>query len=707
EKEGTVAALRKAGNNSTATFDNATAPTCREKSNYNLKNKSLYLGSVASGIYPQNMVDWNLWLSDAVTDSFLYYCKIAKEESDNNLIVGGYNGYIWTFNSYDAHGKAHTSLDRVLDSEYVDWIASPENYGERMLGESNTYMTMTGSVLSHGKIYISEQDNRTCLSTTYKSSWDAEWSFATGVEHTLLNTVLAEKRDFAHALIDGSGEWLYDMYGGWLDDDQMYDFISDSKAEFDFSLNVERDNLNDVAVIVGDESYAYMAEGVEENMQYTINYALLQVQRKHLAAMGTGYDTYVMSSFLNNKVPEHKLYIILSPTQIDAKMNNALNKYLKVNDHCVVWVYLPGLSDGSRYNLDNIKQVTGFAVGAVEKAASLQVKVTDDSHPLTQGLKGLTYGDKTPNGISPAPYIADTTDVTVLGTNVESGKAGLGVKDMGGWTSVYSTAPCLTVDMLRNLLKMAGCHIYSQNNDDIIYSNNHYLALHSSEGGKKTVTLPESHSVYDVYEEKFVSMDASEFSFNMEENDTHVFRLLTPNTYAITSRVKGGHGTISTVGLTEIAPGKSFSLMIKPDKGYEIASVLVNGEKMSVKNGLLTLKDIRENYVITVNFSKIAKSIADIFDDDNENGDNGNGNGQPYDDGDNGGEEQPENNEPGRTSHQEKIKRVEKSKVPVIGAVDIPLWVFIAVIVFVGGSAVFWWFLLGKRRKDDDEEEQG
>lgn len=687
----TVDALRKAWNNSEVTFETANSPTYYDTT-MNGSNKSFYLGSVESGSYPQNIVDWNLWLSESVTDSFLYYCQIAKEETDNNLIVGGYNGYIWTFNSYDALGKSHTSFDRVLDSEYVDWIASPENYGERMLGQSNTYMTMTGSVMSHGKIYISEQDNRTSLSTTYASSWDGEWSFSTGVEHTLQNTVYAEKRDFAHALTDGSGEWLYDMYGGWLDDDQIYDFISDSKAEFDFSLNINKNNLNDVAVIVGDESYAYMCADTNNNMQYTLNYSLLQVQRAHLAAMGAGYDTYVMSSFLDNKVPEHKLYIILSPTEIDAEMNNALNKHLKVNGHCVVWVYLPGISDGEKYSLENIKNVTGYSVGITEKTTSLNVEITDGNNPLTKGLKGVVYGDKTPLGISPAAYIKDTLGVTVLGKNVELGLPGLGIKDMGKWTSVYSTAPCLTVDMLRNLLKMTGCHIYSESNGDVVYNNSNYVALHSSDAGNKTITLPENHSVYDVYEEKFVSMDTNSFTYFSEQNDTHIFRLLTPNKYAVTSRVKGGNGKISVVGLTEVNPGEDITFDITPNDGYEISSVTVNGEKVEAKSGRLTLKDIHDNYAIIVSFSRIAKSVVkETFDD----GETLYGKSYTVSRFSGDGEETVP------SSHEKKVKRVDTEKVSVIGAIDIPLWQILVAVAFIGACVFTVMFFVKKRKKDE------
>lgn len=603
-KYGTVEALQDAWGDSSVTFGNAAAPLWTEKTT----SSNVYMGSVEGQNYPRNIIDWNLFLNDASADTFLYYCKIAKEETDNKLIVGGYNGYLWTNNSYDAQGKAHTAFQRVLQSEYVDWVASPIAYNERLLGESNTYMTLIDAVQEYGKMYIAEEDNRTCLSNVYAgASWDASWDFQVGQTRTLADTIYQAKRDFANAMINGNGLWQYDMYGGWLDDDQIYEYLSDAKAEYDFSVYVDRDMRNEVAVFVGDETYAYMTAGTMTG--YSIFEPMLVEQRKHLAVMGAGYDTYNMSALLDGKVSPHKLNIILSPFEITDEMQRAINKYLKVNDQYVVWVYLPGISDGESYSLANVEKTTGFSIGVEERTAGLQVEIADVEHPLTKGIQGEIYGGSQPNLTSPLAYISDTSGSTVLGYLLDGGAAGLAVKNMDGWTSVYSAAPCLNVELLRNLLKLSGCHIYDENKDDVIYNNNHYVALHSDTAGVKTITLPDNYSIYDVFEQKFVSMDDNTITYTHEANDTHIFRLLKPNHYAVTARLKSGKGTLSAPGLTEVEMGGSYSLKVTPNDGYEVSEVLVNGGAVELKDNTFSVKKVDENYVIEVKFSKLPEMV--------------------------------------------------------------------------------------------------
>ena len=604
KKYKTVAALRKAWGMSGVTFENAASPTwsARKASN------NVYMGSVSQGKFPRNMVDWNLYLNEASADSFLYYCQIAKEETDNNLIVGGYNGYLWTNNSYDAQGKAHTAFYRVLQSEYVDWVASPVAYTERTMGESNVYMTLIDAVQEYGKMYIAEEDNRTCLSSVYAgASWDANWDFQVGQTRTLADTVLQAKRDFANAMVNGVGLWQYDMYGGWLDDDQIYEYLSDAKAEYDFSVYVDRDQRNEVAVFVGDESYAYMTAGTMSG--YASNEPMLLEQRKHLSAMGAGYDTYNMNALLDGKVSSHKVNIILSPTEITEEMQKAIDRYLKVNDQYIVWVYLPGISTGSTYSLENVRRTTGFSIGIEEKVAGQQVQVDQTGSALTKGLKNLVYGGSQPSLVSPLAYIKDTAGATVLGHNMDGGKAGLAVKDMGDWTSIYSTATCLDYRLLRNILKTAGVHIYSENADDVIYNNNHYVALHSGTSGKKTIKLPETHSVYDVFKGEFLSMETDTITYYHDADDTHIFRLLTPNTYAVTARLKSGKGTLSMPGLTEVKVGGSYELTVTPEKGYEISEVIINDEKVELDHNTFHVDDIDQNYVIEVRFSKLPELV--------------------------------------------------------------------------------------------------
>ncbi len=604
---GTDEALQEAWGDKNVTFETAEAPGWKERNS----PTNIYSGDADTGKLSRNIVDWNLWLNEASADSFLYYCQIAKEETDGKIIVGGYNGYLWTSNSYDSQGMAHTAAERVLDSEYVDWIASPISYNERILGQSNAYMALIDSVQEHGKLYIAEQDNRTYLSSSYAGApWDANWDFSIGQTRTVADTILQQKRDFANAMINGAGLWQFDMYGGWLDDDQIYQYLSDAKAEYDFSVFLDRDVRNEVAIFVGDETYAYMRAG-QPNMPYTLFEPMLMQQRKHLSKMGTGYDTYTLSSLMDGKVAPHKLNIIFSPFQITPEMNEAIDKYLKCNGQYVVWVYLPGITDGVTLNAQYMERVTGFEIGLVEEKSGLQVKLAETNNILTQGIEGLVYGNSTPNSVSPLTYIKDTTDVQVLGYNMDGAKRpGLGIKDMGDWTSIYSSAPCLDVRLLRNLLELAGCHVYSESNEDVIYANNHYVALHSNAAGEKTILLPGNYAVYDVFEERFVSMDTNTITYYNEANDTHIFRLTTPNTYAVTARIKGGKGTVSAPGLTELKPGESYSLTVTPAEGYELSGVLVNGQPVELQENVLSIDAVNENAVIEVKFNKLPELVA-------------------------------------------------------------------------------------------------
>ena len=599
----TVEALQEAWGNDEVTFETAAAPGWDERKDFD----NVYSGDADTGYLARNIVDWNLFLNEESANTFLYYCQIAKEVTEDQIIVGGYNGYLWTSNSYDSQGMAHTAGDRVLDSEYVDWIASPISYNERLLGQSNAYMALLDTVQEHGKMYIAEQDNRTYLSSSYAGApWDANWDFSIGQTRTVADTILQQKRDFSNAVVNGAGLWQYDMYGGWLDDDQIYQYIADAKAEYDFSVFLDRNVRSEVAVFVGDETYAYLRAG-QPNMAYTLLEPMLMQQRKHLAKMGTSYDTYTLSTLLEGKVTPHKVNIIFSPFEITEEMNEAIDKYLKCNGQYVVWIYLPGISDGSTLDPAFMERVTGFDIGIVEEKSGLQVQVVDSSNVLTQGIEGLVYGNSTPNSVSPLAYIQDTTDVTVLGYNLDGDKKpGLGIKDMGDWTSIYSAAPCLDVELLRNILKLADCHTYSQNNEDVIYANDHYVALHSGAAGEKTITLPGNYAVYDVFEEKFISMDTDTITYNHATNDTHLFRLTTPNTYAVTARIKAGKGTLSAPGLTEVAPGANYNLTVTPNEGYEVTSILVNDESAELTDGILSLASVDENTVIEIKFGKKA-----------------------------------------------------------------------------------------------------
>ncbi len=524
EKYKTDAKLKAAWGDYSVTLDTAQIPTIAER------QQSTY-GTIYDIEEDRKCLDYNNFLTHLSADSLLYWAQICKEETSNEKIVGAYFGYLWTFGSYDGVGSTHSALRDVLNSPYVDFVASPINYNERLLGESTTYMSLLDTIQAYGKLYIQEQDNRTFKSTSYSGvGWDSDWDFQVGGQRTIEGTIQNFKRDFANNFVNGAGFWHYDMYGGWLDDPMIYEQMATEKRIYDYSLQLEDRNFtNDVAVFVSDKMYSYAAMQVSPNSPYVLINSLFLQQRKNLATMGVGYDTYAISTLVDGKVSAHKVNIFLSPFELTSEEKTAIESYLKKDGQYAIWIYLPGISDGMKTSEQAMSDLVGMNLKLVNEENPLQVKISDDNHWLTTGLKDKIYGtDNT--FISPLCYVDDDSATALGYLTKETDKVGLAVKEFDNWTSIYSSGTCLPVGMLRNILKKAGVHVYSENVNDVIYNNNHYVALHSAVGETKTIKLDGTYAVYDEFEQKYVSYGTDTITYEHVANDTKIFRLETPFT---------------------------------------------------------------------------------------------------------------------------------------------------------------------------------
>ena len=224
----------------------------------------------------------------------------------------------------------------------------------------------------------------------------------------------------------------------------------------------------------------------------------------------------------------------------------------------------------------------------------------DNAAPATptEGIEGFTYGNDLNSALDsagPLPYIdlsgeQNAIELAEFGAN---GKyTAMAMKDMGDWTSIYSTTMNLPSTFWRNLIKEADGHIWSDNESDIIHASEHYLSVYSLFGGERTITLPKSeYSVYDVYEEKYIPVTGNTFKFTMEDNSGRLFRLMSANKVAVLARTNGAHATLDKLGVTEVTPGADYTVSIKVDQGYYLSAVTVNGKQVDVQK-TIKLKDV-------------------------------------------------------------------------------------------------------------------
>ena len=519
EKYIDVTALRSAWGDSSVTFDTAAVPSMSERG----------VSSLGMLVTDQRVVDFNNYVGYASAKAFLSYAKIVKENLANDLIVGGYNGYLWFSNGHDGLTTAHTSLKRVLESEYVDFIASPANYGEKTLGRSNAVMSVADTVRAYGKLYIIEEDNRTSYAEGYADvAWSASSIDSIGKTYTSEDTLNLAKRDSVYNFINGNGEWLFDMEGGWFDDEQFYSLVKEIKKEKDRSLGIDKNLNNEVALFVPDTLYSYAAaDNGSSNPYYLYNY-LYRMQRKNLDAAGAGYDVYALSSIEKN-IPDYKVNIMLSPVTLSEGERNAVNAKLKKDGKYIIWIYLADFigTDGST-SVSRMSSTIGINVKTdTVSGKRFAIKFTGNNS-LINGLADTCYGSSGTVKTT-LPYVSDSS-ATTLGfladyTSLLSRRTGLAYKDNGSYKTVYSAVPNLPEGFLRNVYAAAGVKIYSQNPNDIVWTNSSYVAIHSAFEEEKTINLNGKYAVYDVFAGKYISRNASSITYRHEKNDTKLFRL--------------------------------------------------------------------------------------------------------------------------------------------------------------------------------------
>ena len=586
ELYGTEAALQAAYHDETVTFDTVTVPTWDERGQVWLYQNGVGQTCVLDPATNRITIDYHYYMGKITSDTFLHYAQIVKEASDGKLLSGAYHGYLWNF-ATSGVGSTHPAVENILQSENVDFICSPFIYGERDIGENAAYDAMLDGVQNAGKLYILEIDTRTVFET---ATGNADWDADVGYCYTMEETIASLKRDIGGLVTKGAGFWIFNMYGSWWYDQQIYDYLREVKTEMSFSSHTPSASTSDIAIFVDEMTYPYISP-TDVYGAYQTLYFLFNQQRRNLATIGAGYDTYHISDLVNDNLSkEYKIHVMLSPFELTQDERAAIESKLMKDGKVILWVYLPGLSDGTKNDVASIEALTGFRVGYYTQRGMLNGRFTGE-HPLTEGLQDFCYGndlDSYLDSAGPLPYIdlsGDTEAVELAEFTYDDSKAAMAMKDMGDWTSIYSTVMNLPAGFFRNLLKYTGGHIYSNNASDIVHASTNYVSVYSLYGGERTVTLPAgNYSVYDVYEKQYVDVNGNSFTFSLNDNDAKLFRLMEAEKIAVLAQTNGGHAQLSAPGVSQVTPGSDYAVTVTVDFGYYLAGVRVNGVEVEPTN---------------------------------------------------------------------------------------------------------------------------
>jgi hypothetical protein len=534
-KYGSHESLRRAWHDDRVTFETADPPNERERYS---TNHGIFFDPAVSMRVP----DYFAFFNEMVSDILLENAAWVKEITHRRKIVGAFYGYLWcNFPNLSIVHTGHLGMEHVFSSPDIDFIASPYTYDNKGVGGPNNSQTLPADVQLHGKLYFNEVDTETHL---HQRQW--RWGNSLHNPVNFEETKALLLRDYAYALTNGFGMWWTDLFGGTYHDDKIIGLLAQLKSIDVKYLQADRRSTADIAVVLDESSFTYFGDG-----EPLFN-ALLTAQKQwEFAFIGAPWDPYLLSDLGNPSLRDYKLYIFLNTFHVTPAERDAIQQRLKRNGATALWVYAPGYLQNN-LSVDNIESLTGIHIGEADTAGELHVDITSFDSPYTKGLPNpIGYGTDVnvaniKRWYDHQLYLKDPRDptlqrdlpgfrinprfwgndphATILGMLAGLNKPGLVVKRMPGWTSMYSSAPILPAALLRNIARVAGCHIYSDGGD-IVYADREFLGLYSPSGGSRTIYLPEHSNVIDLLTEQALASHATEFSVDLPPNTTLLLKL--------------------------------------------------------------------------------------------------------------------------------------------------------------------------------------
>jgi hypothetical protein len=471
--------------------------------------------------------DYFEFLSDVNADALIHFCKVGKDATHNESILGAFYGYLICAVGAPNVGSAvhwgHQALRKVLSSPYVDFLCSPYEYTRRTPGGYDGEQALPETVKLYGKLFFSECDTPTFVAKP------TDWNLEGRPVPTRAQSFGMLKRDFSHRLICRYGMWWMDLVpkGGWYHDADIVRLFARTRVLREKSLNLDVHYKGEVAVLMDEETPYYLKPGVE--LLYPLAY--LQ-ERLNFPRMGTTYDVYLHNDLSNPKMPDYKLYIFLDTLYLTDAEREVVKQRIRKDGKVAVWLYAPGVLSEKGFCVENIRDLTGIRVkhqvADFYGQVSSRVYLTDFEHTITSRMAAIPeFG--TDSRLGPIFY-CDDPEARILGRLLPwhgegAGEApGFVVKEFADWTSVYIAAPNVPSPILRNIARHAGCHIYNEDGD-LVYANSHFLAIHANSGGAKRLMLPRQTNVYDAFTEKLIARNVTEFTDTVPQYETRLYFL--------------------------------------------------------------------------------------------------------------------------------------------------------------------------------------
>jgi hypothetical protein len=448
----------------------------------------------------QICIDYERFMSEVNADAIEYFGKIVKEETNGMALSGSFYGYIMEVSNSAYTG--HLAIDRILDSPYVDFLASPMSYYRRNIGDPGGEIVPAQSI-NRKKLFLEELDIRTCLAE--KGIRNAD---------NFEETKAIFWREFAKNISHGSGRWWMDLGGGWFDSPEILKEISNiDKVSAEIQKRPGK-SISEILVIVDDESiYHNSANGA-------IHKLFLKEFVREIALCGTPFDLFRLKDAEEIDLSQYKMIIFLNTYFIIPEKWRILKNKIAINT-MLVWFYAPGILNPN-FDLNNITKITGFNIVECQKKEYPPKILLNMENYFHDTASTLIWEQS--HGIEiPLMEVEEQDGQEILGKYEHGGIAAASLYDKQQHLIVYFSLPVMKAEHIRFLGQKAGCNFITPVNCTV-YANNRFISVFPKEAINSMLHLKEEKIVFNTVNGTSLE-NISEIPLHMNEKSAAFFVL--------------------------------------------------------------------------------------------------------------------------------------------------------------------------------------
>lgn len=460
----TDAALQQAWRQPQVTIDTAPMPTWQQI-------YSSQAGCMLDPAGEMQLIDWYINRNETIGNALETFCQVVKEESSGKWLAGAYYGYFLAFSNIfnRLQTVGHLAIEKIARTPHVDFVTAPSFYTWRFPGQGDAIMQLAESFTAHGKLVIIEQDSRFFSETS-------AYEIRNGMASTPETSVGIVERAFALAFTRGVGTHWYDLYDNSFREKIILEHIRRGITAYESLPPVAGTTPAEICIVADTRSAMYCKHNAGDGLAA----ASVGEMRRRFNEVAAPFRTVLLQDLLDKDViPAHKFYIITNLIMLDDTARKALLDRFAKEKATVLWLYGAGLSTPTAgpdvKNMENLLGIT------------FQRSDRPDQPILNWELNGKHGTAKNFNRTFPWFYPASGFD-RLLGSTPD-GKAALVTFKRNGVTHIFSTLMNLPPDLIRELARNAGVHLYGDGSDPVFIGND-IVAIHGKTGGRKNLLLP-------------------------------------------------------------------------------------------------------------------------------------------------------------------------------------------------------------------------